>query len=353
MKSLPLPLLLATLGAAVSASAADLTPGQAKVVAQTASPDADLRLGHALSGFQVSADGDAQSVSVTSGPANSLSFKVSTPFDKSSQEGSFLSPGGRLSNGTSVEFAFSQIAPTLGALPGTPDYRVRMYKLAQQQCMAKATDADKPKCAGNYRALQKMGYPEGDEAASLIDDAFLNGPVWMWGASAGASSKHFDYRDPTSFAKSSEDHTAFKASVMGGVRLARDNLYVGAAAEYSEDYSPGRTRNLCRPLAAGGTVECISGAYAPPGKDKTSDAFAVIRWQDVNRVTPYAVELKAGYDFEHEITGAAATLYLVPDKDNKLRGGLRLSWQSDDHDPTTDDQNVTIGAFVGVPFSVF
>lgn len=358
MKTLSSLLVLASLAAAAPAVAEEVSAAQQKAISETQSSDGDLRIGHAAPGFLLSADGDGEQVSIIATrswqrglPANSLSFKISAPFDKDRGEGNFLTDGGSLNAGTTLGLAFTQIAPIAGPIPGNAAYRTEVLELARRACAQSAPETDRARCA-TLTYSEAEPYVPAEAARILADEAFLNAPVWMWGFSAAVGEKQFSYRDPVTFAGSSRDRTPYSLSLTGGVRLKRDRVYVGGALEHKEEFAAASSRTLCRALSTPGLQECVSGPFAGPRRQTTSDAFGVVRWRGGERA-PYAVELKAGYDFEQEVFAMTTSLYMVFDSHKDLRGGVRLGWRSDDDDPTTHDQNFTIGAFVGVPFSVF
>lgn len=79
----------------------------------------------------------------------------------------------------------------------------------------------------------------------------------------------------------------------------------------------------------------------------------MVRWAPKPSPAPLGLkgfEVKSAYDAAHGVFGVGASIYLVADDKNQARGGLRLSWQSDDAD-ARDKDNFSIGVFVGTPFT--
>lgn len=362
MKTFPLPLALALMATTAPALAADLTPNQKVAFRDAETSDGDLRIGRAAPGFQFIADGDATSVAFTyakawqgkdtktkAGMVQNLSFKLSTPFDKETQEGNFLTATGRFSNGTSLGFSYAWIIMPNPPLPGTPEQREAVqafYERSEQACFA----AGKTPCPSHDVLVAQGVIPENRD---LVDHAFLDGNIWQWGLSGEVGRQAFDYRDPVTLAELSDHHTVFSGAVNGGMRLRGDRAYVGAAVEYNNGREEGSKRILCRATTTAGVTECFDSPYAAPTDDESLNLMGVARWRSSVSHTPYAFEVKAGYDTQSKIYGVVTSLYLVPDNDGALRGGLRLGWQSNDDDPATDDDNLTVGVFLGVPFQVF
>ncbi len=362
MKSLPGFLLLA-LATASPVAAQTMSIEQAKAVSQATSPSADLRTGTAGSGFVISADNGSSeaSVSITrswnsGAPQNNLSIKVSTPLNKDTGEGSFLTTGG-LGNGTSVQIGFTRIMPWRDD-PVKKASAVRAYGIAA--CAGQApTDDDKKACAAKSDSdLQTASFFSAKDARlAATDAAFLNGPVWSWGVSAGVGYSHFDYKDPTDFSDQSQTRTPYNLSLTFGVLPKQALTYAGAGYEFKQEYDDARSRTLCKAPPATGAQECFTSPFARPDGQRTSDLFAVMRTQTQlgsgDWSVPLGIEVKGAYDFEQKIYGVTSSIYFVADAKNNLIGGLRLRWQSDDKDPTTKDQNFFAGAFVGAAFSVF
>jgi hypothetical protein len=358
--------LALTLSVAAPALAEPLTTYQQAAVRQAETSDGDLRIGPATPGFQLTAEGDATSASftvgrnwqglgstTTPGAANALSFKVSTPLNKNTQEGNFLTAAGRFSNGTSLGFSYTRMILPHPPLPGTAEEQeeaaglmiAALHRLGLQDCLKPGSP--KP-CPSHDELVARGAVPK-----ALVDQAFLDGAIWQWGVSAEVGRQTFGYRDPTTLADLSEHHTVFSAALNAGLRLRGDRAYVGGAVEYNNAREEGSKRILCRPTTTAGVTECFNSPYAAPTHDESTNLIGVARWRSSGDGAPYAVEIKAGYDAQAKVGGVVTSLYLVPDGDGALRGGLRLGWQSSDDDPATDDDNLTLGIFLGVPFSVF
>lgn len=334
------------------------------VVRHTETSDGDLRVGPAMPGLQLTADGDATSASFTVARnwqlrtkpiINALSFKVATPLDKSTKDGNFLTAAGRFSSGTSLGFSFTQMYLPNSSLVGTAEQR----DAAVLEMIEKLRGGGKLTClepaqgpCPEHDALVKTGLVP--KVESLVDRAFVEGTIWQWGVSGEISKPTFDYRDPLTLVEQSEDHMVYSAALHTGWRLNGDRTYLGGAIEYGNSRKESAKRILCGPPPATGPTECFNSPYAPPTHEESTSLMGVARWRAPrDSRTPYAVEVKAGYDTEAKVYGLVGSLYLVSDADGGLRGGLRAGWQSDDEDPTTDDDNFTVGVFIGAPFQVF
>jgi hypothetical protein len=371
---------LILLAAASSAAAEDLGTRSVNVVR---TPDADLRTGFGGAGVVISATSDSSEVGVTFGRSwdsrpdyalNNWTLKLSAPLDKGAGEGTFVTEGG-LSNSTAVTFAYNRVKPppsTLTRLVAARDVEIQKgrdacakkalaakapegFTTEEQATFATLAKAKAEDCKTKYmRALIEDGDIPSDVAAQLTDEDFRDGATWTFNVTGSIGYQAFDYRSPADFAEQSTDRTPYSAAISFGVMPPRTSAFLTGGVEYKQDYVDAQDRTLCRPPPASGPQECVTGPFDRPVSKKVFDAFDVWRVQgQVGRPEtpiPYGLELKAAYDFENQVSGLGAALYLVPDKDKALRGGVRLLWQSDDDDPTTKDKNFTVGVFVGSAF---
>ena len=355
---------LAALTLAAPATAQELSRQQSLSVDRATAPDADPRGGFAGSGYVLSASSDSSSVAISLGRSwesggfgvNNLSLKFSAPLDKSTGEGDFFAPGG-LSKSTAVEIGYTRVVAPSAPLPGDSRARIAVIQDARAKCKAALAADRQAACeAMTYSALEEAGYVPADVRKLYADEAFLNGRVWTFGFTASVGHDEFDYRDPADFTSSSVQRTPYAASASFGLLPKRAFHYLGAGLEFKQEYAAAKARTLCQAPPATGPQECVTASFARPERERTFDAFAVSRWRAELPVAgglPLGIELKGAYDFEKEVFGLGGSIYLVGDDKGALRGGLRAGWQSDDDDPDTQDDNFTIGVFVGAPFSLF
>ncbi len=178
---------------------------------------------------------------------------------------------------------------------------------------------------------------------------------------SGIGHQNLEFRDPVTLAKVEVSETPYALSVAAGgewlFRSIRVPYYVGFGVEHTREYRGPDERTLCAPTPPSGPQECFTASFGAPQAQNTTAGFLIGRVQsqvDVFRRTiPFAVEVQPAYDFESGVSELATTIFLLPDGDGRLRGGLSFRWRSADDDPATDDDNFTVGAFVGVPFSLY
>ncbi|MBG7616631.1 hypothetical protein IWC96_15250 [Brevundimonas sp. BAL450] len=226
----------------------------------------------------------------------------------------------------------------------------------------------------------------GDRSADFITDGGLSGSTavrasygWLlhgepgpWGGegprapvrqlivSGGIGHQSLEFRDFGTLDKQEVSRTPYALSLsVGGEwpsRSFRFPYYLGFGVEHTREYRGSDERTLCGPMPTSGPQECFTASFGEPRAQDTTAAYFIGRVQGENLLglgLPFAVEVQPAYDFESEVSEVATTLFLLPDGDGRLRGGLRFRWRSADDDPTTDDDHFAVGAFVGVPFSLY
>ncbi|WP_334165359.1 hypothetical protein [Phenylobacterium sp.] len=362
MRSIAIPLLLG-LAMAGPALAAPATEAQRAVAARAASPSGDFRGGVGGQGFVLSAGSEGSTAAfalerswdddgLNSG-FTTVGVKVSAPLDEDTEEGAFLLADG-LAGSTAVEVSWKRFFAA--ASPPNMAVQHQVVSAGRQACVkTSASDEARAACAEMDRdALIAAKHITRDDWNRATNAAFLAKTFWVAGASASVGHDRFDYRDPSDFSELDGARTPWGLSVSGGALPGGKELYAGGGYEYRRQWVDAKKLTLCR-TAAGGLQDCVTAPVGRPVRKDTSALFAVVRRidRDSRLGVPYGLELKAAYDFENEISAATASLYLVGDGDGNLRGGLRAGWQGDDDDPATDDDNFTIGVFIGAAFSVF
>ena len=185
--------------------------------------------------------------------------------------------------------------------------------------------------------------------------------VWQVVVSGGVGHQNLEFRDPVTLGEGSVNRTPYALSAaIGGEWPSRAfalPYYVGIGVEHTREYRGADERTLCAPAPPAGLQECFAGSFGEPQAQDTTAAFLLGRIQGEVKVlahtVPFAVEMQPAHDFESGISELAATLFLLPDGDGRLRGGLRFRWRTADDDPATDDDRFSVGAFIGVPFSLY
>lgn len=330
--------------------------------ASAASSDTDFRTGFAGTGVVVEASTDKTEASIafvwSADAATDDVFrtyqgglKATTPLGDDEASSDFITDRGLASVG-SLEFNFSVL--TTDRVHDTPTaFRIaEIVASATAECGRRRGPAEVCE-SGNPAAL--TGYMSAGEIQALEVDV---ADIWttVLSVTAGVGSKTYKFRDPLSLAKDSVEETPFSFSIQyGGAPQVgtswSSGWYRGAGFEYSETYEEATAQTLCSPPPPAGPIECFTSPYSTPELERRAVLYGLLRREGLsNRFgLSWGAQLKAAHDFESDVSGLEGTLYMIPGG-GALRGGIRFKIQTDDDDPLTEDDNSSIGLFVGKPF---
>ncbi len=326
-------------------------------------PQLDVSTGFAGSGFELFANGDSSSVALavgrnwdantnTSLNTNGLSLKLTTPLNKTTKIGDFVTQTG-LSNSTALQISFTRLSLNNPALPATVERRRELRAKGIAACKdAQQTEAAKKACETlDTDVLWRRGHLSASEYNEIRDSVYNTTDVWYYGVSGEIGYKEHKYRDESDFSKQSDTKTPFGFAAFVGLNPNDSPFYVGTGVEYKVEYKDAESRTLCMPPPTSGPQECFTSSFMAPVRDKDLTVFALARYQwelgfGTSRAIPMGIELKAAYDFEDDTFGISVPLYLFSDKEGNLRGGVRVSWEDDNND-------LSAGVFVGSSFSLF
>jgi hypothetical protein len=171
-------------------------------------------------------------------------------------------------------------------------------------------------------------------AEALLFD--VTQPDLMWGATATAGYRSFDYIGSTGD-KAKASRTPLGTSVFFGIIPADTLTLFTIGGEYRRKYKEADNGAICPP----GATRCNTGPIGPPTRKDQKIAYVETRRLIANR----AVSLKAGYDFSSHHWSVDLPVYLVSTEKGALAGGVRASWEQ-----TNKPQ---LGLFVSSTFSLF
>ncbi|RZJ46140.1 MAG: hypothetical protein EON87_05805 [Brevundimonas sp.] len=331
----------------------------------TASPDGDLRTGFAQSGVQLEAESGKTDASITFSRTHdasstthlflhSWSVKVTAPLGDDETSADFITDSGLSSGATTAAFNWSR-------------FSMRRVNDASYADIGRVLAAAKLACTRDPTASQASCETATNESlrpwipATDLHVVFPEIPAdhWstLWSATATLGSKEFKFRDPLSLVEDADRQTPFSMSVQfggapqGGARWT-DGWYRGVGVEYGESYEASKSRTLCNPPPPSGPQECFTGAFGPPELDRDAVIFGLIRRDGLSQSfgVSWGLQFKAAHDFDSEVSGLEGTVFVLPNAGGRLTGGIRFKLQTDDNDDATEDDNATVGIFVGSPF---
>jgi hypothetical protein len=346
-------------------------------------------VGIAIPRVSVKSDISGESVKITIGSAaetysdaglQSITASVSAPFDKDAGLGYALTDSG-LPGTLSVDVNYSyswmpqfrQAVETFRADRERVDTAVRTrcrekYKASgktQAKCgngialSAIAADLriiDEPAETGETRSADEIAAENTKDgvAVKLYDDFTGEQNTTMsslsyHAISVSSSLGHdtFKYRDGATFAELKPKKTLYSFSAAYGFvpRIDRPwGFFLGG--EYRRKYKlPDKETRCPVAIPPAVSVTCFNSPYGPPDRNTDINAFAAIRFDAGvgKKDTDFAFELKATYDAQDNDWGLSLPVYFLNNKDGKLSGGAKVSWDSENDD-------VTLGLFIGTTF---
>lgn len=308
-----------------------------------------------VSGIQISSDKDDSNVSIRVGDrwnatvlggenvVEELAWSVtaSSPLDKSSGRTNLASLDG-LAGSTSLKAEWRLMRVGFGSVPSDAQLRPlcnqaraanKLAPLAADAVCDDTAFSGQPKLYEKYRLLALGERPLAT--------------VYSFNAKAGTES--FEYVDTATLKPRSVEETPWSVGFdVTWYRLIDRDSFTVSIDRQAAWKAPDEVI-LCP--GGGGPVTCVKGPPGPPVRKDTSLLGVEYRRFDAltlgeSTSIRFGLALSATYDTEADVYGVEAPLYLVPNGDGMLSGGVRLGWRSD-----TDE--VTLGVFVGAPLSLF
>lgn len=288
-------------------------------------------------------------------------LKGATPLDEEAGEGVFVTDDD-LAHGASLELGWTGVFTTSREAPPATTARRRAFLSSRHASCISALglspkDADVEACRAKTFSDYEKDLTERERAEFL--DPFTSAPLILAGISAAIGYDEVKFRSPTNPAdEESERRVPWSVTGKIGVLPDAHRLYIGGGLSYERSFEEASKRTLCTPASGTDPQECYTGPFEAPAETDSTTLFAVARtrWEmslPRGRSLPLGLEVKPAYDVEREVAGVSASLYFLPEKTGGLTGGLRLRVQTDDDDPLTHDENVSVGLFVGKAFSLF
>ena len=119
------------------------------------------------------------------------------------------------------------------------------------------------------------------------------------------------------------------------------------SSEYQRAFKADKSQIIC-PVVAAATVRCTEGSFAPPIREQAAINRVELRVRGGSGqglLAHWAIAPSVSHDAISDEVAIDVPLYLVPDKEGELIGGLRFGW--------TTREKAVFGVFVGTRFSLF
>lgn len=216
--------------------------------------------------------------------------------------------------------------------------------VAVQACKPSSTNANG--LMNSYDLMRKYG---GEANATSYRRLFVddNAKLHFWGLDASMGRDDRSFLDRTQFKLTSAPRTTWEVGAYYGIINSDLTMSARARLVYGQSYKDNDEAEICRTVSIPAGDECIKGPDGAPIRQRTGLASVEGRKVlTVNDKTQIAIAPQVTYRFEDKNVGVEVPIYLVPDEEGKLSGGIKAVYNS-------KGDEFAVGLFVGVPFSIF
>lgn len=175
--------------------------------------------------------------------------------------------------------------------------------------------------------------------------AFSSSPLFFLGVSGTVGDENFSVLNRTDFKLDDVSRTPWQADAYAGLIGPNQNWSARASVFYGASYEAAESAEFCR-TQAGSEEECIMGPDGSPIRNESARVALESRHLfSIGSDSQIGIAPEFTYDIEEDEFQVEVPFYFSPNDEGKLTGGIITRYQSDDDD-------FSIGLFIGVPFSV-
>lgn len=230
----------------------------------------------------------------------------------------------------------------LGPEP-TADAKKKVYEAYDaevKKCDIDVTDTDTL-----VEAARKLGEITDREARRYYTEFFKSSSDW--GVTAKVGYDKFDFVDPITLTPDKRKKTSYAFGGFYTHYLKSSPAAVSVSAEYEGAWKGADKVILC-PVATGpNPVQCINKAPSPPTFDKS--VLFKLNWRQRlwkgDSLSGVAIAPTVTYDALDNEFGVELPIYIIPNADDGLTGGVKIGYE-------TENKDLTFGIFVGAAFGV-
>ena len=251
-----------------------------------------------------------------------------------------------LADGFKVELRFTRYGIQLGELNGKTEEEI--YAAAKTACADKNPGRpDKCDDHGDRHAFANTMLGA-KRVQALLGDYTPATARYAWGMTTSVAYKKYDFLDPALGGPAKgESHFPVGAKLFGALFPGGGETALLGSLEYQHKFTEADTSALC-PGGSGPQV-CPTGPIGPPTHADAYLISAGVRYRHAlpegSLLSAIALSPTLTYDAHSKDVGVDVPVYLVPDSDGNLTGGLRFGWSS-------NKSKAVIGVFVGSKFGL-
>ena len=176
-----------------------------------------------------------------------------------------------------------------------------------------------------------------------------NAPTYFYGLEGTANYKTYSFLDRSGFKLDEEGKAGYQIGAFVGYISGSGAYSLRAGVSHAQKYTAKDPIQFCRPASVVGQSECLSGPDGAPGESKSNlisfEARKLFAFKS-GFLADIGVAPELSYDIDSGEISIDFPIYLAPNKDNQLNGGVRFGYGS-------EKNQFAFGLFVGVPFSLF
>lgn len=243
-----------------------------------------------------------------------------------------------LANGTKVTLRWGRFE--LGNPTDTP-YTLELEREAVAAC--EEEEEDDSNCDDAGEAVRKY---RKSEYRRYLRQKVPNGATDI-GLDATVGINDFEWVDPTTLLPQKKQHTDW--AVAAHIAHYLPGTAITGSIAYQRAYKAAEEDTIC-PSGSTDPAACVQARGAAPTRDKNLLISAGLRHRFVGgdgNLLNLAVAPEVTYDVIDDIWGVDVPVYVVPDKEGGLSGGIRFGYRSDRED------KFSVGLFIGTTFGFF
>lgn len=209
------------------------------------------------------------------------------------------------------------------------------------QCIVKSTE-------GEHRYADSIDLVKGMLGQDISDRFFNeNSNFTFMGIDATVGQDSYSYLDSAAFENTDASRTSWEVGAYYGLINWNSTHSARVRAVYGKEWKLADETETCRTFVETMEEKCLMGPDGPPKSNMTGLVSLETRHRfKISETEEIALAPQVTYRFDDKNLGVEVPVYLAPDKDGKLTGGLKFGYNSKGDD-------FGIGLFVGIPFSIF
>ena len=306
--------------------------------------------------LQLNASTDDESGSIAlelpTGPTQStrFAFILSTPVREGADDAMPADLDG-LANGTSLTLRVGRfllhpfsgdppaLARSIAANAREECRRKRRLEEQSEEAIAGCTTEPVSNMVGIYRAGRAREYE------ALLEPR----PPRDLGFEISVGVNDFDFINPIILAEDSERHVQWSVSGHGTLYFIRSRSAISGSIAYERAWKSADEATFCPPNPNNVVVQCTTAAGGPPELNESLLLSFGLRHQFGGRglLRGLAIAPEVTYDVLDDVVGVDVPVYVLPNSDGGLTGGVRFGYRSDRED------KFSMGVFIGAAFSLF